>query len=155
MYLNKGYSVGIWIHQSIWYKNVSKRSSPKLKLRWHFSDIYGNTNWKRTDTTCWTIQTHSNELNWARHRINPGRKSLGQYCNIHIFSVISRFPLNTVHPFRNFLEVLPPRTLYKVETRKKLHASNIVCGVRGVVGPMWIGKRSRNAKVSQDFCPWV
>ena len=26
---------------------------------------------------------------------NPGQKSLGQYCNIHIFSVISRFPLKT------------------------------------------------------------
>ena len=31
------------------------------------------------------------------------------------FSVISRFPFKTVHPFGNFLEVLPPRTLYKVE----------------------------------------
>ena len=61
---------------------------------------------------------------------NPGQKSLGQYCNIHFFFVIS------VHPFRNFLAVLPPPTLYKVETRKKfwIHASNIVCGVRGGVG---------------------
>ena len=40
-----------------------------------------------------------------------------------------------MHPFRNFLADLPPPTLYKVETRKKfwIHASNIVCGVRGVV----------------------
>ena len=49
---------------------------------------------------------------------NPGQTSLGQYCNIHIFSVISWFPLKTVHPFQNFLAVLPPPTLYKVETRK-------------------------------------
>ena len=40
------------------------------------------------------------------------------------FSVISRPPLKTVHPFRSSL---PPPTLYKVETRKKfwIHASNI------------------------------
>ena len=29
----------------------------------------------------------------------------------------------------------------------------IVCGVRGGVGPVCIGKRPRNAKVSRDFCP--
>ena len=42
----------------------------------------------------------------------------------------SGFPHKTVHPFRKFLAVLPPYTLYKVETRKKfwIHASNIVCG---------------------------
>ena len=40
-----------------------------------------------------------------------------------------------MNPFRNFLAVLPPSTLYKVETRKKfwIHASNIVLGVRGGV----------------------
>ena len=76
---------------------------------------------------------------------------------LQYFSVIPRFPLKTVQRFRNFLAVLPPPTLYKVETRKKfwIHASNIVCGVRGGVGPVWIGKRPRNAKVSQDFCPWL
>ena len=38
-----------------------------------------------------------------------------------------------MHPFRNFLSVLPPPALYKVETRKKfwIPASNIVCGVKG------------------------
>ena len=35
-------------------------------------------------------------------------------------SVISRFPLKTVHSFRKFLAVLPPPTLCKVETRKKI-----------------------------------
>jgi len=73
------------------------------------------------------------------------------------FSVISRFPLKTVHHFRNFLALLPLPTLYKVETRKKfwIHASNIVCGGRGGSGPVWLGKRHRNAKVSLDFCPWL
>ena len=41
---------------------------------------------------------------------NPGQKSLGQYCNIHIFLSFSRFPLKTVHHFRKFLPVLPPPT---------------------------------------------
>ena len=50
----------------------------------------------------------------------------------------SRFPLKAVHPFGNFLAVLPPPTQNKVETRKKfwIHASNIVSGVRGGVGPV-------------------
>ena len=65
----------------------------------------------------------------------PGpRKVLGTVLQYSFFSVISRFPLKTVHPFRKFLPVLPPPTLYKVETRKKIYASNIVCSVRGGVG---------------------
>ena len=46
----------------------------------------------------------------------------------------SGFPHKTaLHPFRNFLAVLPPITLCNVETWKKfwIHASNIICGVRG------------------------
>ena len=85
-------------------------------------------------------------------------KSLGTVLQYSYYSVISRFPFKTVHPFRNFVTVLPPPTQYKSsKTRKKfwIHASNIVCGVRGGVGPVWIGKRPRNAKVSQDFCPWL
>ena len=51
--------------------------------------------------------------------------------------------------FWNFLAVLPPSTLYKVETGKKfwIYASNFVCGVRGGVGPVWIGKHHRNASL--------
>ena len=83
-------------------------------------------------------------------------KLLGTVLQNSYFSVSSRFPLKTVHPSRDFLAVLFPPILYK-EIRKKIwiHASNIVCGVRGGVGPVWIGKRPRNAKVSQDFCPWL
>ena len=46
---------------------------------------------------------------------NPGKKSrtVLQYS---YFSVISRFPLKTVHPFRNFLAVFLCPILYKVET---------------------------------------
>ena len=36
---------------------------------------------------------------------------LGTVLQYSYFSVIYRFPLKTVHPFRNFLAVLPPLTL--------------------------------------------
>ena len=45
-------------------------------------------------------------------------KVLGTVLQYSYISVISRFPLKTVQPFRNFLAVLPPPTLYKVKTRK-------------------------------------
>ena len=45
---------------------------------------------------------------------------LGTVLQYSHFSVISRFPLKTVHSFQNLLAVLPPTTLYKVETRKKI-----------------------------------
>ena len=48
--------------------------------------------------------------------------------NMHMqyayFSGISRFPLKTVHHFRNFLALFPPPTLYKVKTRKKFWIIN-------------------------------
>ena len=44
---------------------------------------------------------------------------LGTVLRYSYISVICRFPLKTVHPFRKFLAVLPPPTIYKVETRKK------------------------------------
>ena len=58
---------------------------------------------------------------------------LGTILQYSYFSVISRFPFKTVHPFRNILAVLPSPTLFKVETRKKfwIQRSNIVCVVRG------------------------
>ena len=36
---------------------------------------------------------------------------LGTVMQYSYFSVIYRFPLKTVHPFRHFLAVLPPLTL--------------------------------------------
>ena len=41
------------------------------------------------------------------------------------FSVVSLLPLKTVNPFRDFLAVLPPPTLYKVETLKKILATRV------------------------------
>ena len=66
---------------------------------------------------------------------NLGQKSFGQYFNIHIVLSFLCSLNKTVHHFRNFFAVLPPPTLYKVETLKTfwIHASNIVCEVRGRV----------------------
>ena len=87
---------------------------------------------------------------------NPTQKSLGQYCNIHIFLSFLGSLLKQCILFENLLQYSLPHTLYKVETRKKIwiHVSNIVCGVRGGVEPVWI-ERPRITKVSQDFCPWL
>ena len=54
------------------------------------------------------------------------------------FSVISWFPLKTVHPFGHFVAVLPPPTLYKVETRKRILDTRpkLLVGFRGGVGPV-------------------
>ena len=72
------------------------------------------------------------------YHLQSRTKVLGTVLQYSYFSVISRFPHKTVQPFRNFLTVLPPPTLYKVETRTKfwIHACNIVCGVGGGVGPL-------------------
>ena len=74
---------------------------------------------------------------------------------IFIFFCYFSVPSLNSSAFSKFCCSSPSPTLYKVETRKKfwIHASNIVCGVRGGVGPVLIGKRPRNAKVFQDFCP--
>ena len=74
----------------------------------------------------------------ADNRLNFWTKVLGTVPQYAYFSVISRFPLKMVHPLRKFVEVLPPPTQYKVETRKNfwIHAPNIVFGVRGGVGPV-------------------
>ena len=78
--------------------------------------------------------------------------SVGQYCNIHIFlSFLDSLLKQCI--FSKFSRSSPSPTLYKVETLKKfwIHMSNIVCGVRGGAGPVWIGKRPRNTKVFQTF----
>ena len=45
-------------------------------------------------------------------------KVLGTVLQYSYFSVISRFPLKTVHPFRNFLVVLPPPHYKKLKLGK-------------------------------------
>ena len=81
---------------------------------------------------------------------NPGQKSLGQNCNIRFFSVISRFLGASFWKSSHSSPSLHP--IQRLNSRKKfrIHMSNIVYGVRGGVGPVSIGKRLRNAKVSQD-----
>ena len=80
-------------------------------------------------------------------------KVLGTVLQYSYFSVISRFPLKRVRLSRNFLAVLPPPTPYKVETRKKfrIHASNIVCGVRGEAGPVGIENAPEKQKCPKTF----
>ena len=77
-------------------------------------------------------------------------KVLGTVLQCSYFSVISRFHLKTLHPFRKFLAVLPPSALYKVETRKKtLNTSVQHClwgEGRGWTCVKW--KTPRNAKLS-------
>ena len=83
---------------------------------------------------------------------NPGQKSLGQYCNMPIFLSFLGSLLKQCIIFEIFLHFsLPPP-----DTRLKLgkfwiHASNIVCGLRGGVGPVWIGKRPRTQKCPKTF----
>ena len=75
-------------------------------------------------------------------------------------SVISRFPLKTMHPFQNFLAVLPPPTLYKVETLKKfwIHKSNIVGWGEGL-GLCELENASEMQKCPKTFVhdcsPWI
>ena len=90
--------------------------------------------------------------------LQPWTNVLETVLQYSYFSVFSWFPLKIVHLFRNFLAVHPPPPYTKLTLGKKkfwIHAFNIVCGVRGGVGPVWSGKHPRNAKVSQDFCPWL
>ena len=85
--------------------------------------------------------------------IQSWTKVLGTVLQYSYFSIISRFPLKAVHPVRHFLALLPPPTLYKVETRKEfwIHASNIVCGVREGAGPVWIGNAPEMQKCPKTF----
>ena len=54
--------------------------------------------------------------------------------------------------FENFLQSPSPHPIQSWNPKKfGIHVSNIVCVVRGGVRPVWIGKRPRNAKVSQDL----
>ena len=77
------------------------------------------------------------------------------------FSLYSVFPHKNVHPFRNIVQFLPTPTLYKVETGEKnldlfqIHASNFFLWGEGRGWACGYWKTPYNAKVSQDFCPWL
>ena len=87
-------------------------------------------------------------------------KVLGTVLQYSYISVISRFPLKTMHPFQNFLAVLPRPTLYKVETLKKLwiHESNIVGWGEGL-GLCELENAPEMQKCSKTFVhdcsPWI
>ena len=109
----------------------------------------------------WCHQSNSQSFSQSTFQTfsysNPGRKSLGQYCNIHIFLSFLSSLIKQCILFEIFLQFSLPSHYTKLKLGKKFwtHASNIVCGVREGAGPVWIGKRPRNAKVSQDFCSWL
>ena len=69
---------------------------------------------------------------------NHGQKSLGQYCIIHIFLSFLGSLIKQCTPFEIFLQFSLPQPYTKLKLGKKvrLHPSNIVCGVRGGVGPV-------------------
>ena len=75
---------------------------------------------------------------------NHGQKSLVEQCNIPFFVILGSLIKQCILFEINFSCSSPP-TLYKVEIQKKfwIHASNIVCGVRGGVGPVWIGNAQK------------
>jgi len=77
------------------------------------------------------------------HTYNLGQKSLGQYCNIHIFLsfYFFGFLLKLCILFKILFSCSSPSpnpTYTKLKLSKKfwIHASNIVCGVRGGAGPV-------------------
>ena len=53
-------------------------------------------------------------------KLQSWTRVLGTVLQSSYFSVISHFPLKTVHPFQNFLAALPSPTLLKVEAWKKI-----------------------------------
>ena len=55
----------------------------------------------------------------GKKELQSWTKVPGTVLQYSYFSVISRSPLKTVHPFRHFLAVLPLATLSKVENRKQ------------------------------------
>ena len=98
----------IWGYMHLAVKNVFQDQQKVKKFYFVAAVLHKDVNGKDFNLQSWT-------------------KVLGTVLRYAYFSVISRFPLKTVHHFRNFIAVLPPPTLYKVETRKKfwIHASNI------------------------------
>ena len=87
----------------------------------------------------WTSQNVGYFLSY-----NHGQKSLGQLSSINI-----------LHPFRNFLAVLPLPTRYKVETPKKILETRFQLCLWGE-GRSWAcvnWKTPQKCKTFLDFCP--
>ena len=54
----------------------------------------------------------------SNNNLQSRTKVLGTVLQYAYFSVFSRFPLKTVHHFRNFLALLPPRPYTKLKLEK-------------------------------------
>ena len=78
---------------------------------------------------------------------NPGQKSLGQYCNIHIFLSLLGSLLKQCILFESFLQFSLPPPYTKLKLRKNSGYTHPTLFVGGGVGPVWIGKKPRNASV--------
>ena len=89
------------------------------------------------------------------NKLQSCTKVLGTVMQYLYFFVILGSLVKQCIFFEIFLQLSLPTPYAKLKLGKKfwIHSSKIVCGVRGGVGPVGIGKRPRNAKVSEDFCP--
>ena len=78
-------------------------------------------------------------------------KVLGRAMQYSFFFVILGSLIKQCILFEINFSCSSPPTLYKVEIQKKfwIHASNIVCGVRGGVGPVWIGNAQKCKSVAR------
>ena len=86
----------------------------------------------------------------------PGQKSLGQYWNIHIFLLFLGSLLKQYSVFEIFLQFSLPPPYKKLKLGKKVLDTRVQHCLWGE-GRGWTclnWKTPRNAKVSQDFCPW-
>ena len=97
---------------------------------------------------CCKAQKASLEVTNGALFYNPGQKSLGQYCNIHIFLSFFGSLLKQCILFEIFLQFSLPPPFTKLKLGKILDTRvQRCCGVRGGVGPVWIAERPRNASV--------
>ena len=83
------------------------------------------------------------------------QKSLGQHCNIQIFLSFLGSLLKQCILFEICLQFsLPPHYIQSWNSENSGYTRPTLFVGWGV-RPVWIGKRPRNANVSQDFCPWL
>ena len=119
------------------YRELKKTTKElQRQLVWGWRPSYRNVLFKQQVTYIRCLQVQS----WTKVL---GTVLQYSYLFVILFEIISQFSLP--HPIQSWNS-----------EKFWIHASSIVCGVRGGVGHVWIGKSDpRNAKVSQDFCTWL
>ena len=134
-----------WTTSTVAKHNINLPGWFQLKV-WNESLMVCNFATTRGGTFISTRPSNSTSI--ERGIQAPGH-IIGTVVQYSYFSVISRFPSRQWTIFEIFLQfsLPPPYTKLKLGKKFWIHASNIVCGVRGGVGPKWIGKRLRNTKV--------